>query len=119
MESLVARIWRTGLDRSRAGEYDEFARTRSLPMFERHDGFRGVLFATAGDERVVITLWRDREAATALERSSDYQATVGAIEAAGFLRPPQRVELLDVQGTRLDGVGRGAVCAPRRGHQRL
>ncbi len=55
----------------------------------------------------------------AMERSSDYQATVGAIEAAGFLRPPQRVELLDVQGTRLDGVGRGAVCAPRRGHQRL
>jgi heme-degrading monooxygenase HmoA len=101
----VARIWRTGLDRSRAGEYDAFARTRSLPMFERQDGFHGVLFATAGDERVVITLWRDR-AAAALEQSSDYRATVRAIEAAGFLRPPQRIELLDVQGARVDAVDR-------------
>jgi heme-degrading monooxygenase HmoA len=42
---------------------DEFAHTRSLPMFERHDGIRGVRFATAGDERVVITLWRDRDLA--------------------------------------------------------
>jgi heme-degrading monooxygenase HmoA len=104
--SLVARIWRTGLDRSRAGEYNEFARTRSLPMFERQDGFHGVLFATAGDERVVITLWRDRVAAAALERSSDYRATVRAIEAAGFLRPPQRIELLDVQGARVDALDR-------------
>jgi heme-degrading monooxygenase HmoA len=102
--SLVARIWRTGLDRSRADEYDDFARTRSLPMFERHDGFRGVLFATAGDERVVITLWRDRAAAAALEHSRDYRATVRAIEATGFLRPPQRVELLDVQRARVDAL---------------
>jgi heme-degrading monooxygenase HmoA len=104
--SLVARIWRTRLDRSRAGEYDEFARTRSQPMFERHDGFHGVLFATAGDERVVITLWRDRAAAAALEQSGDYRATVRAIEAAGFLRPPQRVELLAVQGARVDALDR-------------
>ena len=75
-------------------------------MFERHDGFHGVLFATAGDERVVITLWRDRAASAALEYSSDYQATVRAIEAAGFLRPPQRVELLDVQGVRVDALDR-------------
>jgi heme-degrading monooxygenase HmoA len=75
-------------------------------MFERHDGFCGVLFATAGDERVVITLWRDREAAAALEHSSDYRATVRAIEATGFLRPPQRVELLDVQGARVDYLDR-------------
>jgi heme-degrading monooxygenase HmoA len=103
---LVARISRTALDRSRALEYDEFARTRSLPMFEHHDGFLGVFFATAGDERVVITLWRDGEAAAALEHSSDYRATVRAIQDAGFLRPPQRVELLDVHGERVDGLDR-------------
>jgi heme-degrading monooxygenase HmoA len=75
-------------------------------MFERHDGFLGVLFATADDERVVITLWRDREAAAALEHSTDYQATVRAIQEAGFLRPPQRVELLDVHRARVDGLDR-------------
>jgi heme-degrading monooxygenase HmoA len=104
MNSLVARIWRTGLDGSRADDYDEFAHTRSLPMFERHDGFRGVLFAAAGDERVVITLWQDREAASALEHSSDYQATVRAIQEAGFLRPPQHVELLDVRAAQLASI---------------
>jgi heme-degrading monooxygenase HmoA len=75
-------------------------------MFERHDGFLGVLFATGDDERVVITLWRDREAAAALEHSTDYQATVRAIQEAGFLRPPQRVELLDVHRARVDGLDR-------------
>jgi heme-degrading monooxygenase HmoA len=104
---MVARIWRTGLDGPRAGEYEEFARARSLPMFQRHDGFRGVLFATSGDERVVITLWRDREAAAALERSSDYRATVEAIEAMGFLRPPQRVEVLDVHDAWLGALPAG------------
>ena len=102
MDSLVARIWRTGIDGSCAAEYDSFARTRSLPMFERHDGFRGVLFARSSEQRVVITFWRDPEAAAALERSSDYLSTVEAIKAAGFLRPPQRLEVLEIQGSYLE-----------------
>jgi|APPan5920702752_1055751.scaffolds.fasta_scaffold82812_1 heme-degrading monooxygenase HmoA len=95
-KAMVVRVWRTGLDTARAGEYENFARVRSLPMFQRHNGFCGVLFAAAGADRVVITLWRDRAAAAALERSDDYRATVAALEATGFLRPPQTVELLDV-----------------------
>lgn len=98
MKPLVVRIWRTGLDESRAQEYEDFARTVSLPMFRRHAGLAGVLFAGSGGERAVITLWEDRAAADALAVSADYQATVRAIEAAGFLRPPQRTELLDVHG---------------------
>ncbi len=81
---------------SRAAEYDEFARTRSLPMFKRHQGFCGVLFATSGELRVVMTFWGGRESVAALERSRDYLATVEAIEAAGFLQPPQHVEVLEV-----------------------
>jgi heme-degrading monooxygenase HmoA len=97
MEIRVARIWRTGIDPSRADDYEAFARERSLPMFKAHDGFCGVLFADAGsDTRKVITLWASRGAAQALEDSPLYRETVKAIEAAGFLRPPQSVELLDV-----------------------
>jgi len=90
------RIWRTQIDDSRAREYENFARSVSLPMFRRHDGFLGALFAGSGGERAVVTLWASRAAAASLEASADYQATVRAIEAAGFLRPPQRTELLDV-----------------------
>lgn len=99
MEPQVARIWRTGLDESRAQEYEDFAVSVSLPMFRRHHGFLGVLFAGTGTERAVITLWSGRAAAAALDESADYQATVRAIEATGFLRPPQQVELLDVRSS--------------------
>ena len=54
-------------------------------------------------------MWRDFEAAAALEHSSDYRTTVRAIEATGFLRPPQRVEVLDVQGARVDRLDHGAM----------
>jgi heme-degrading monooxygenase HmoA len=96
MRPLIVRIWRTRLDESRAPEYEDFAQTVSLPMFRRHDGFGGVLFARSGGERVVITLWQDRAAAEALGESADYRATVEALEATGLLRPPQQIELLDV-----------------------
>jgi heme-degrading monooxygenase HmoA len=99
MKPLMVRIWRTGLDESRAPEYEDFARTVSLPMFRRHDGFGGVLFAKSGGVRMVITLWADRAAADALGESDDYRATVRAIEATGLLRPPQRIRLLNVHGS--------------------
>jgi len=93
---MIARIWRTGLDESRAEEYDAFAADRSLPMFQRQPGCRAVFFARTADGRAAITLWRDLAAAEALTSSQDYLDTVEAIRAAGFLRPPQSVELLPV-----------------------
>jgi heme-degrading monooxygenase HmoA len=93
---VIARIWRTGLDESRAAEYEAFAAERSLPMFRRHDGFRGVFFVRTGTGRASITLWRDLEAAEALAESSDYLETVAAIKGAGFLEAPQSVEVLPV-----------------------
>lgn len=93
------RIWRTRIDPSRAAEYGRFAQERSLPMFRRQPGFRGVAFAGDGAIRVVLTFWADARDALALAGSEDYRATVASIEAAGFLRPPQDVELLEVQAT--------------------
>ncbi len=93
---MIVRIWRTGLDESRAEEYDRFATERSLPMFRRQDGFCAVLFSRIADGRAVITLWRDIQAVEALDASADYRDTVAAIGAAGFLRPPQTVEVMAV-----------------------
>ena len=115
----MARIWRTAIDPSRADEYEEFARERSLPMFRSHDGFAGVLFAGDADARIVITLWTSRAAAHALEHSAVYRETVEAIEAAGFLRPPQQVELLDVTAGWLDASATaGATTTSRTGSPR-
>jgi heme-degrading monooxygenase HmoA len=95
---MVVRIWRTEIDTTRAEEYREFARSRSLPMFRAQPGFAGVLFAGQGSERVVITLWRDLAAAEALERSETYNATVAEIQATGFLLGDSSVEVLEVEG---------------------
>ena len=52
---MIVRIWRTHIDQARAGEYRDFAHSRSLPMFRAQPGFAGVFFAARQDERVVIT----------------------------------------------------------------
>lgn len=93
---MIARIWRTGLDESRAAEYEAFAVGRSLPMFQRQPGFRAVFFVRTETGRASITLWQDLASAEALAQSADYLETVEAILAAGFLEPPQSVELLPV-----------------------
>ena len=94
---MVIRIWRTQLDESRAGEYLDFARTRSTPMFRSQPGFAGVLFAARPGEREVITFWEDRAAADALESSAEYRRTVAAIETAGFLKGPSVVNVFELE----------------------
>jgi heme-degrading monooxygenase HmoA len=85
VSGLIARVWRARIDERRGDEYDEFARTRSLPTFRAHEGFRGCAFLGTGSDRVVLTLWASLEAIAALERSARYRRTVADIEATGFV----------------------------------
>jgi heme-degrading monooxygenase HmoA len=71
-------------------------------MFRSHDGFLGVLFGACGGERVVITFWRDAEAAYALNRSARYQQTVEKIEATGFIVGPSSLDLVEIEGGAID-----------------
>ncbi len=96
--ATVVRIWRTEIDPARADDYDEFARTKSLPMFRVQGGFVGALFAGRGVERAVITLWKDLGSAEALSGSITYKATVDEIGATGLLRGEQSVEFLSLDG---------------------
>jgi heme-degrading monooxygenase HmoA len=100
---MIMRIWRTEIDPRRAPDYIEFARRYSLPMFRSQPGFKGVFFTARERERVVITLWEDIAAATALNTSETYGHTVAAIEAAGFLRGESTVELFELEDRFLDG----------------
>jgi heme-degrading monooxygenase HmoA len=94
---MMARIWRTEIDETRADAYRDFARSRSLPMFRAQPGFAGALFAALGAERAVITLWHDLAAVDALEHSKSYKATVAEIEATGFLQGPSTVEVFELE----------------------
>src|SRR6266498_4392778 len=81
-----------------ADAYRRFANEQSLPMFRSHDGFLGVVFAEAGDERVVVTFWRDAAAAEQLNVSPRYQEIVAHIAAAGFILGPTSLNVLEVHG---------------------
>jgi heme-degrading monooxygenase HmoA len=95
---MIARIWRTQIDETRADDYRRFARVKSLPMFREQPGFVGVLFAANLAERTVITLWRDIASAQRLDQSETYKSTVAEIEATGFLRGESSVEVLELEG---------------------
>jgi heme-degrading monooxygenase HmoA len=96
---VIVRIWRTGIDPARAEDYERFAGERSLPMFRRQAGFRGVLFASGDEtERVVLSFWENEGAVEELGRSPTYRETVEALLATGILAGEQTVEVLDVDG---------------------
>jgi heme-degrading monooxygenase HmoA len=99
---MVARIWRTQIDETRADEYRRFAHVKSLPMFREQPGFVGVLFAANLADRAVITLWRDIASARALDQSETYKSTVAEIEATGFLRGESSVEIFELEGFFVD-----------------
>ena len=101
---MVARIWRTEIDDTRAQEYVAFARSRSLPMFRAQPGFAGVIFGANDAQRAVITLWRDRAAAEALAHSPSYNATVAEIGATGILCGDSAVEVLELEGVFLEAL---------------
>jgi heme-degrading monooxygenase HmoA len=104
---LIARIWRTRIDETRADEYLEFANSRSLPMFRSQQGFVGILFARQRSERAVISLWRDLTSAQALDQSPTYRATVAEIEATGFILGPSTIDVLEVEQILLEPAGLG------------
>jgi heme-degrading monooxygenase HmoA len=96
---MLARMWRTGVDPSRVGEYERFASSRSLPMFRAHRGCLEVLFLrSSADSAAVLTVWEDPDAIVELEASELYRETVAAILAAGFLTGPQTVEVYEITG---------------------
>jgi len=99
---MIARIWRTGLRAERAADYEQFATTRSLPMFRRQDGCLGVLFAEGSGEGIVITLWDSIEAVARLDKSAEYHQTAAALSDSGVLDGDQTVRMYWVTGGFLD-----------------
>jgi heme-degrading monooxygenase HmoA len=82
---MLQRVWRCTVDPDRAGEYEDFARHISLPMFRKQQGYRGCIMARRGPDCEVLTLWEDEAAIEAIAISDLYNTTVARIRAAGFI----------------------------------
>jgi heme-degrading monooxygenase HmoA len=98
---LIVRIWKTRVLPENAVAYEDFAREHSLPMFRQQVGFLGVFFAKSGQERAVITLWRDQDDVSRLEQSPTYRRTVERITEAGIVHGESDVELFVTHGFEL------------------
>jgi len=83
---MIVRIWRARIDESRAEEYEDFARNRSVPTFRAHAGFIGCALLRDGADCTVVTLWDTQRDVERLETSDRYRETVAAIMATGFVR---------------------------------
>ena len=101
---MKCRIWRTQVVPGRFEEYERFARDVSLPMFQSQAGYRGVMMAGEGPERIVITLWESDDAIAALDASPTYRDTVSKIIATGFLTGEQSVDVYDTHLSDLNAI---------------
>jgi heme-degrading monooxygenase HmoA len=99
--STVARLWKTGIDPTRHGEFRDFEQRYSLPMFREQRGFLGVLFLHSAAGAAVLTLWASREDAERLAESSAYRATVARLEQTGLLRGEQTIEVFEMTGAHI------------------
>jgi heme-degrading monooxygenase HmoA len=93
---MLQRVWRCMIDPDRAGDYEDFARTVSLPMVRAQPGFRGCLMTRQGAACEVLTLWDGLDAIEALNASLSYQATVAKILATGFILREQGTTVTQV-----------------------
>ncbi len=93
---MLLRTWRTGFDPERLDEFEEFARTRSTPMFESFAGWIGHFHSHTEGEYLTVSLWIGRHAIATAEASEIYRATVAALEATGILSGEQTVEVWEL-----------------------
>ena len=93
---MLLRMWWTEFDLDRLDELNEFARTRSTPMFEAFTGCLGHVFAHQGDRFLAASTWIGHHAIGVAEASSLYRETVDSLAATGLLRGEQSGEVFDI-----------------------
>lgn len=93
---MIARIWTARIDEAQACAYETFARTKSLAMFQRQPGYRGVFMLRQDGTCIVMSLWQDGAAIAALARSETYARTVAEIAGSGFLLEGQTLGTFDI-----------------------
>lgn len=98
---MLLRIWKTEFDAERLDELNEFAKTRSTPMFDSFPGCMGHLFAHRDGTYYTLSMWIGAHAIREAEATDLYRQTVAALLATGILRGEQTVEVLDIDALNL------------------
>ena len=102
---MIARLWRTRVRPGREVDYEQFAVEHSLPMFRRLAGCLGVMQLRSATDRVVLSLWADDAAVAALPGTATYRETARRLEASGVLNGATTVEVFEIHGVDLYGIG--------------
>ena len=99
---MIVRTWQTAIDPDRVEEFEAFANTYSLPMFQLQPGCLGVLFSRDGWKTTTLSFWEDQASIDQLETSTTYQETVRRILETKLLRGEQSVMVYPIFGGYLD-----------------
>lgn len=99
---MIVRTWQTAIDPDRVEEFEHFASTYSLPMFQIQPGCLGVLFSREGAVSTTLTFWEDQSSIDRLDSSRSYQETIRRIQGTDLLRGKQIVTLHPIIGGYLD-----------------
>lgn len=97
---MVAK-WSAPTTRARLASTAGSPSSRSSPMFRAQTVSSGSLFTEGRALVAVLSIWRDRTCAEALENSPFYRATVEAISSGGFLTGDRDVGILQPDGGHL------------------
>ena len=106
---MIVRTWQTAVDPDRVNEFETFAKTYSLPMFQLQPGCLGVLFSRDEEHTTTLSFWEDQASIDQLETSTSYKETVERIHSTDLLRGEQSVAINPIFGGYLDleeGLGR-------------
>lgn len=99
---MIVRLWKTGVDKNRIGEYEENERNRSTPMFQKQPGCLGVLFLRSGESCFALTFWKDIESVEQLKTSQSYLEASAFYSNSGMLLGEPSLKVFEVKGGFLD-----------------
>lgn len=99
---MLVRQWTVRVAPGRLGKLDEFARTRSLPMFQSFPGCLGVLFVGDQEQYTVITFWQGADSVRAAEASALYKSTVQALGETALLGGEPKLWIQEMRDGHVD-----------------
>jgi hypothetical protein len=90
---MIVRVWEAVVIAGKENAFAQFAREKSLPMFEKQQGLLGVFITLDGNLSKVFTIWSHSRFIKVMESSALYLQTVDEIMKLSLLEKEQKIYL--------------------------
>jgi hypothetical protein len=94
---MIARFWKTGIEKDLMNEYNHFTREQVIPMFKKQKGIQGVQIINNNLSSAIITYWDSMDEIELMEKDLLYLNCVLKMKKACFLKEQRSVEIYELQ----------------------